>query len=253
MEEKVKYLNISGELKEQLVNCVHKAVCDDILLDYYRSGLTRRKSNSYHVRKWDFIYDNLMNLNSELVTVGYTTRNPWHLAVLFDHTTQTICAVMRENRFRALSGSRQKVHHYVTSLAACFNYDVDNGQYHLEGFEETPNEEIKRSVNKICSDIGILSDCVERFALVLFSEKNNVLTDIKLCAVNSRFEICEAIDLCEYIDIGDEVSAHIDAATETFTDENPTKVKLTTKSRERIKKRNSPSVALLEKTTLQQG
>ncbi len=240
-----KYLKPSEELNRNIVNCLHKALCDDIILDYERSGLARSNSNSYSMRKWDYVYGNMMQLNSNTVIVGYTVRNPWHLAVLFDCATNTLYAVMREKRFMELSKSPKRFHHYITCLAKCFNSDVESDQFRLAGFDaETPDEEVIRTIEKICSDINVSSEVVERFALVLFSESNHIITDIKLCAVNGRFEICETIDLRGYIDVGDEVSARIEHVSDNPVDDRSTKVKLTGKSRERLKKRGLSSVEL---------
>ena len=107
---------------------------------------------------------------------------------------------------------------------------------------EINQQEVNDAVTRICSNLNVPKDIIDRHALILFEAKNEILIDIRCCVINGFFDICEEVNLREYININEPIIIDEIIATESKYN-NPTQsLKFTNKAK--TKKNITDGVAI---------
>ncbi len=196
--------NLSLAFVQGLVNGIYDAVTDDIILDTRNANLDRQCMNSYPSRVWDLINRNILSSfkTNDSIVAHCTSRGPWKLIAIFDKISGLLFTIMREERFFCIKNDRKNAHHYIALLAQMFNIALPKGQQTLFDYESDENE-VKKSVERICDDLFISPDMVKHHAIVLFSAKNEVLNSIRCIMINRNFEECESVSWNKFINVNE--------------------------------------------------
>lgn len=197
-------INFNDNFIKKIVSSINSAVTDDIMQDTRQVNLERNVMNSYPSRIWDLINRNVctaFTYNPDVI-VAYTKRGPWNLIAIFDKTTNTLLTLMREERFYEVKRDKKSHRHYIYELAKKFNIDLEIQQQSFLSLDEN-EDKIKKSVERICSDLLISTEMVTHHAMVLFSSRDELLLSIRCCMINCNFEECESVFWNEYIGVSE--------------------------------------------------
>lgn len=191
---------------QSIVKSIFYAVTDDIRRDTRKAHLDRSYMNSYPSRIWDLINRNLFYSlgNNDDIIIRSTSRGPWKLAAIFDKKTEMLLTIMREERFFSVIKDKNNSHHYISHLAQMFNVDLEKFQQTI--FEqESDEDEVKKTISRICNDLFISSDMIKHHAIVLFSAQNEMLNSIRCVMINRNFEECESISWNDFIPVSESI------------------------------------------------
>lgn len=230
-----------AKLMSSIVSAVYRAVSEDIINDLQRAEIGKSNSNSYYQRVWDYINRNICNIDLDFIVTGFTSRGPWNIAVLFDKLTGTVYTIMREKRFSELTREKRNSVHYAQALASCFNDDLDLMQQSF--FTYKPNDfEVQKAVRKICKDLEIPSEIVERHKIILFEASNDMLLSIRCCTINSALEICESVNLTSFININDIIIVEEVKELNTKVNDSTTTLKFRDKAKKKLNQNDNINI-----------
>lgn len=178
--------------------------------------------NSRPTNFWD-------NLNTELGKKLFDypnykryicNRGPWELVVVYFNGI--IFTFMREKRFDEIRKEYAKdsnSRHYVALLAKCFNSDLKliNGSLF---YEELPtcDDVIRDDLEKMLKSFDDDGLKIDRHALILFETDSDILLNIRMVVINSRFEIVYQESLNKYIEVAESTTVKKVEDKEQITD-----------------------------------
>lgn len=231
-------IHASGKLINIIAKSLSEAVGDDIRADVKRNGLITE--NGTPGRMWDYLNTHVCNnLEQENMLGRPTKRGPWAMVPIIEKDTGFIYSIMTESRFRKLKKTKNKRSraHYVDALAQTFNLDLP-GQERILIDSEMPvyfdDEYVGRIIEGIFHDLRIPRKTVQRHALVLFSYLNHVLTSLRCCIINDRWEIVCRADWSNYIQSSESAVVE-EVADPTSAPNNPAHgLQFTAKAKARI-------------------
>lgn len=245
-----KYLpDTEDSLIKIFAHSISNAVGDGIEEDVQSKGLVTR--NGDPPRIWDILHTNLVNsLSDSSVIAKPTKRGGWSILPIVDLQTGTLYCCMRENNLKHINkrNSAKKKQHYLFALAAAFNHDLPIMQGQLFTSDETKQNQVivDNAISRICADLNISRGIVQRHALVLFHSNDSQLVSMRCCAINSQFEIIEAIDWSQFIPIAESIVVETADTVENEKTQLP-EPPLKKRSQERIAKRGIVPLPLAKK------
>lgn len=204
-------LEVGSAFASNMVSCIHDAVGDTIKEDISHHRL--KTQNSTPARIWDHIYTAIgENFITSDYLIGYPTRGPWHMAIVFDTKTGFLYTLMREKRYKELHDQlrKRKTMHYIDLCARCFNSDLHAPINQVSLFESQPKVfedegNIKNSMEKLLSDILSNSPNIKHHVLILFESKNFELLKIRAAMVDADLNVVAQNDLIPYISVQESV------------------------------------------------
>lgn len=227
-------LHTKDEVITQIVAAINIAISENISEDYQRSELERLHSNSFYLRIWDYINNNLSKIYLPNIIGGFTKLRFWNAYSLFDKKTGLIYSFLREKRFREIAKKIKKnQNHYVKELAAQGNPNLQPTQMTFFSMEPDSTKS-KCTFEKVCSDLMITSDMVKGHRVILFDGYNGILTSVRCCMIDWSFEIHDSIDLTPYINVYESVIVE-EISEPILKTNNPSQgLKLKPKAKEKI-------------------
>lgn len=233
-------ITTSEDFKRTIAHCINAAVGDDILSDVKSNELITQ--NSTPPRIWDLIHRNIhKRFVSHDVITNPTKRGPWTMMPVFERSSGIVYSLMREDRFSSLRKTRLKRRnaHYVDAFSKSINKDLLAPQEQLSLFptvrHQFDNEnQIEEIISRIFLDLKVPNELVRRHALILFNSKDNILTSLRCCIIDSNLNIVEVADWSRYISTVESTVVEI-ASDTTSAFSNPSAgLKFKQKAKDRI-------------------
>ncbi len=184
-----------------MVSCVQDAVGDGIKQDITSQGL--KTHNSLPTRIWDVLNTRLCeSMNTLSCVANVTKRGSWELVPVFDKETGVLYTFMRESRFDEIKRQHDKgknKNYYVTCLTNTLNADLLSIQTSLFLVESPDKEFMKKTIQKILTDLHVEEGLVKRHSLILFEGRNFDLISIRSVMINRNMEIVFEENWSKYI------------------------------------------------------
>ncbi len=207
------YPRVPEEIAQTMVQCLQEATEDDIREDIRRSGIRTRISAP--ARIWDYINTGLLNrLEVRDCIVSTQKRGLWELVIVYERSTQCIFTFMREERFRQLQRDQKRGGHmhYLGIFGKVLNSDLQTRFPQTSFFPDSVNEreddeELRRKLNELLSDLGGEAAFVRHHVLVLFEASHFHLSGVRAVMVTPKLEVAQGSeeDWSKYITIAESV------------------------------------------------
>lgn len=198
-------ITTSEDFKRTIAHCINDAIGDDIISDVKSNELITQ--NSTPSRIWDLIHRNIHKRFAAYDVISNPTkRGPWVMMPVFERSSGIIYSLMREDRFNSLRKTRLKRRnaHYVDAFSKSLNKDLLAPQEQLSLFPAVQHQfdnekQIEEIISRIFLDLRVPNELVKRHALILFNSKDNIITSLRCCIIDSNLNIVEAADWSRYI------------------------------------------------------
>lgn len=224
--------------KKTIVTCLYNSFGEDLKNDFVVNGLKGRNSKSS--RGLDFLIKELERKNLLTCCMRKSGRD---LPVVFDDITSTLYTFMKKERFYDVKRDKEKFldPHYIRKFAKIFNEKIEPPQISLFGDGDyVDNCYSTDEVKKVLYDLGIESNDVEQYKIVLYETSGFEVINIEAIAIDFNMNIViPSVSWNNYIEVKEStIMDTVDESKEPFN--NPGYgIQLTEKSNMRKNKDNN--------------
>lgn len=207
---------MSEQLKIKLTDDEKRAMCNVIssAIDANNEIFSQLSTtNGWPITFWDNIASKMEEEFEAINCKPFIVRRGcWEFSILY--IRGHILLFMREKRFteiQKLFNKNSENTHYLPNLATILNADIPVNQQNLFCLNKRI-EKAKEVTEKVLKEIYAANEKIERLCVVLFEADKGSLYSIRLVLVNGALEVCDQINLNEYIERTQSVVA--DSVTE---------------------------------------
>lgn len=199
---------ISEDLGRIFCKCLTET---NVLLKADMSGLIT--DNSKGTRLWDILNNQMSNLLNDSC---YETKcSSWKLMVIHDKTTGMIYTAMRESRFENIRKEYLKnanYRNYAVCLARSYNSSLKKTEFingnlfdNLEKNDPICDDKTQNTINQVLRPLIDKNNKINKYALILFSERHGIITSVRAVLPSPEFEIIEQCNLNKYINLKESI------------------------------------------------
>lgn len=189
--------SIDYSFKEILVDALHNSAY--LYKEFKLQVPFGTTHNCYPSARWDAINESFSDaFQKENIPFICTKRGFWELLLFCDREKQVVVSAMREDRFNDICRNpEENAPRYFDSLVS-LNADLEANASQTSLCDVYEATDKYNQLETLCKCLPIPANKYNHVVL-LFSIDYDEISSIKLCVVNSKFEVVEEEDLLQQI------------------------------------------------------